>query len=220
MKMYTKNMSRFFAKSKYVRFRDGTWIQYRKRIYLYWFKFLRLAEESSDHKVQWNKYRAWGGKDAVMNMKFDAWWDKHWKDCFGLNEKTNTCKYMVSKRYKADGVRYALLCYENRHRGSAWDIAIHVQKREIRKRWGVLSFMDADEDLDTKGNMKWGYERKRVVDEESRTGYRIALIDNTHQEYDDVVWNNQQKKRLVQQKVGRYLKQANLHLENVSKGEF
>jgi len=220
MKMYTKNMSRFFAKSKYVRFRDGTWIQYRKRIYLYWFKFLRLAEESSDHKVQWNKYRAWGGKDAVMNMKFDAWWDKHWKDCFGLNEKTNTCKYMVLKRYKADGVRYALLCYENRHRGSAWDIAIHVQKREIRKRWGVLSFMDADEDLDTKGNMKWGYERKRVVDEESRTGYRIALIDNTHQEYDDVVWNNQQKKRLVQQKVGRYLKQANLHLENVSKGEF
>ena len=220
MKMYTKNMSRFFAKSKYVRFRDGTWIQYRKRIYLYWFKFLRLAEESSDHKVQWKKYRAWGGKDAVMNMKFDAWWDKHWKDCFGLNEKTNTCKYMVLKRYKADGVRYALLCYENRHRGSAWDIAIHVQKREIRKRWGVLSFMDADEDLDTKGNMKWGYERKRVVDEESRTGYRIALIDNTHQEYDDVVWNNQQKKRLVQQKVGRYLKQANLHLENVSKGGF
>lgn len=213
-------MSRFFAKSKYVRFRDGTWIQYRKRIYLYWFKFLRLAEESADHKVQWNKYRAWGGKDAVMNMKFDDWWDKHWKDCFGLNEKTNTCKHMVSKRYKADGVRYALLCYENRHRGSAWDIAIHVQKREIRKRYGVLSFMDADEDLDTKGNMKWGYERKRVVDEESRTGYRIALIDNTHQEYDDVVWNNQQKKRLVQQKVGRYLKQANLHLENVSKGEF
>jgi hypothetical protein len=220
MKMYTKNMSRFFAKSKYVRYRDSTWIQCRKRVYLYWFKFLRHAEESADHKVQWNKYRAWGGKDAVMNMKFDAWWDKHWKDCFGLNEKTNTCKYMVSKRYKADGVRYALLCYENRHRGSAWDIAIHVQKREIRKRWGVLSFMDADEDLDTKGNMKWGYERKRVVDEESRTGYRIALIDNTHQEYDDVVWNNQQKKRLVQQKVGRYLKQANLHLENVSKGGF
>ena len=220
MRMYTKNMSRFFAKSKYVRFRDGTWIQYRKRIYLYWFKFLRLAEESADHKVQWNKYRAWGGKDAVMNMKFDDWWDKHWKDCFGLDEKTNTCKHMVSKRYKADGVRYALLCYENRHRGSNWDIAIHVQKREIKKRYGVLSFMDADENLDTKGNMKWGFERKRVADESSRTGYRIALIDNTHQEYDDVVWNNQQKKRLVQQKVGRYLKQANLHLENVSKGEF
>ena len=211
---------RFTPSSKYVKYRDNTWIECRKRVYLYWFKFLKHAEESSDHKVQWNKYLAWGGKDAVMNMKFDAWWDKHWKDCFGLNEKTNTCKYMVSKRYKADGVRYALLCYENRHRGSAWDIAIHVQKREIRKRWGVLSFMDADEDLDTKGNMKWGYERKRVVDEESRTGYRIALIDNTHQEYDDVVWNNQQKKRLVQSKVGRYKKQAMKHLDSVSKGEF
>jgi len=218
--MYTEEMSRFFAKSKYVRYREGTWIQCRKRIYLYWFKFLRLAEESSDHKVQWNKYRAWGGKDAVMNMKFDDWWDKHWVDCFGMDEKTNTCKYMVSKRHKADGVRYALLCYENRHRGSNWDIAIHVQKREIKKRYGVLSFMDADENLDTKGNMKWGYERKRVVDESSRTGYKIVLIDNTNQEYDDAVWENQQKKRLVQSKVGRYLKQANLHLENVSKGEF
>ena len=213
-------MSRFFAKSKYVKYRDSTWIECRKRVYLYWFKFLRHAEESEDHKVQWNKYHAWGGKKAVMNMKFDDWWEEHWKDCFGIDEKTGTCKYPVNGRPKADGVRYALLCHENRHRGSNWDIAILVQKREIRKRWGVLSFMDADEDLETSGNMKWGYERKRVRDEESRTGYKIVLIDNTHQEYDDVVWNNQQKKRLVQSKVGRYKKQAMKHLESVSRGEF
>ncbi len=211
---------RFYAPSKYVKYRDGTWIECRKRIYLYWFKFLRHAEESSEHNVQWNKYRAWGGKNAVMNMRFDDWWEEHWKDCFGIDAETNTCKYSVTKRHKADGVRYALLCYENRHRGSNWDIAIHVQKREIRKRYGVLSFMEADENLDTKGNMKWGYERKRVKDESSRTGYRIAMIDNTNQEYDHVVYENQQKKREVQSKVGRYLKQANLHLENVSKGEF
>jgi len=80
--------------------------------------------------------------------------------------------------------------------------------------------MEADENLDTKGNMKWGYERKRVKDESSRTGYRIAMIDNTNQEYDHAVYENQQKKREVQSKVGRYLKQANLHLENVSKGSF
>ncbi|MDA9109436.1 hypothetical protein N9K05_03290 [Woeseiaceae bacterium] len=213
-------MKRFDPKSKYVKYQDSTWIECRKRVYLYWFKFLRIAEENADHKVQWNKYHAWGGKEAVMSMKFDAWWEKHWKDCFGIDKDKGTCKYPVNGRPKADGVRYALLCYENRHRGSNWDIAIHVQKREIKKRWGVLSFMDVEEDLNTKGNMKWGYERKRVVDEESRTGYRIALIDHTHQEYDDVVWNNQQKKRAVQSKVGRYLKQAMKHLESVSKGEF
>ena len=81
-------MSRFVPNSKYVKYRDGTWIECRKRIYLYWFKFLRHAEQSSDHKVQWNKYRAWSGKNAVMNMKFDDWWEDHWKDCFGIDEET------------------------------------------------------------------------------------------------------------------------------------
>ena len=88
---------RFVPNSKYVKYRDGTWIECRKRIYLYWFKFLRHAEESSEHKVQWNKYRAWGGKDIVMNTKFDAWWEEHWKDCFGIDEETGRCKFHIDK---------------------------------------------------------------------------------------------------------------------------
>ena len=88
--------------------------------------------QSSEHKVQWNKYRAWGGKDAVMNMKFDAWWEEHWKDCFGIDEERDSCKYPINGNPKADGIRYALLVYENLHRGSNWDIAIHIQKEEMR----------------------------------------------------------------------------------------
>ena len=213
-------MSRFTPNSKYVKYRDNTWIQCRKRVYLYWFKFLKHAEESSDHKVQWNKYRAWGGKDAVMNMKFDEWWEEHWKDCFGIDEERDNCKYPVNGNPKADGIRYALLVYENLHRGSNWDIAIHIQKEETRKRYPVPSFSYAMEDLDTKGNMKWGYERKRVRDESSRTGYRIEKIDNTRGEYDDKVWQNQEEKRKVQSMVGRYKKQAMKHLDSVLKGEF
>ena len=213
-------MSRFFAKSKYVKYRDSTWIECRKRVYLYWFKFLKHAEESSDHKVQWNKYRAWGGKDAVMNMKFDAWWKEHWKDCFGIDEEIGSCKYPVKGNPKADGLRYALLVYENSHRGSNWDIAIYIQKEETRKRYPVPSFTYAMEDLDTKGNMKWGMTRTRVRDEESRTGYKIEVIDNTRGEYDDKVWQNQEEKRKVQSMVGRYKKQAINHLESASMGEF
>ena len=213
-------MSRFTPNSKYVKYRDNTWIQCRKRVYLYWFKFLKHAEESSDHKVQWNKYRAWGGKDAVMNMKFDAWWEEHWKECFGIDEERDNCKYPVNGNPKADGIRYALLVYENLHRGSNWDIAIHVQKKEMQGRGGVSSLTDADENLNTKGNMKWGYERKRVRDEGARGGYKIDLIDNTRDEYDDKVWHNQEKKRKVQSMVGRYKKQAMKHLENVCMGNF
>ena len=76
------------------------------------------------------------------------------------------------------------------------------------------------EDLDTKGNMKWGYERKRVRDESSRTGFRVEKIDNTRGEYDDKVWQNQEEKRKVQSMVGRYKKQAMKYLESVCIGSF
>ena len=80
--------------------------------------------------------------------------------------------------------------------------------------------IDAREDLNTKGNMKWGFERKRVRDESSPTGYSIEYVDNTNQEYDDKIYWNQQKKRKIQSVIGRYKRQADLHLENVSKGLF
>ena len=213
-------MSRFVPNSKYVKYREGTWIECRKRIYLYWFKFLQHAEGSSEHKVQWNKYRAWGGKDAVMNMKFDDWWEKYWKDCFGISEKTGKSKFFIGKNPKADGIRYALLSYENRDCKTNWDIAIAISKKESRSRGIYNLLIDAREDLKTDGNMKWGYERKRVRDESSHTGYVIEYIDNTNQEYDDKIYWNQQKKRKIQSVIGRYKRQANLHLENVSKGVF
>ena len=116
---------------------------------------LRHTEQSSDHKVQWNKYRAWRGKNAVMNMKFDDWWEDHWKDCFGIDEETGRSKFYLDKNPKADGIRYALLCYENRDCKSNWDIAIAISKQESRGRGIYNMLIDAREDLNTKGNMKW-----------------------------------------------------------------
>ena len=74
---------------------------------------MKHAEENPDYKVQWNKYKLWGGKQVVMNSKFDDWWESYWKVCFGIDEKTGRSKFMTTKRHKADGVRYSLLCYEN-----------------------------------------------------------------------------------------------------------
>jgi nucleoside-triphosphatase THEP1 len=76
------------------------------------------------------------------------------------------------------------------------------------------------EDLKTEGNKKWGMTRTRVRDEESRTGYKIDLIDNTRGEYDWEALDNKGEKRKVQSMVGRYKKQAINHLESVSRGEF
>jgi len=209
----------FYSDSKYVRYKDGTWIECRKRIYLYWFKFLRHAEESSEHKVNWRKYQDWGGRDAVMNMRFDDWWEQHWKHCFGIDEELGRARYMVSKRHKADGIRYALLCYENQHRGTNWDIAIHIQKVETAKRYPVPLFTYALEDLKTKTYMTTGIKKKRVFDEESRTNYKY-VTEEVHDEYDYEAFQNREEKRMVQGYVSRYLKQAKGYLESVCRGEF
>lgn len=209
----------FRPNSEYVRYRDGTWIQCRKRIFLYWYKFLRHAEDSSEYKVNWKKYDAWGGKNAVMNMRFDDWWKNHWKDCFGIDEELGHAKYVVSKRHKADGLRYALLCFENQHRGSNWDIAIYVQKVESQNRHPNPSFTYALEGLKTKTYMSSGIRRKRVFDEESRTNYKY-VTEEVHDEYDAEAFSNREEKRRVQGYVSRYLKQAKSHLENVAQGKF
>ena len=123
------------------------------------------------------------------------------------------------KRHKADGVRYALLCYENQHRGTNWDIAIHIQKVETQKRHPVPAFTYALEGLKTKTYMSSGIKRKRVFDEESRTNYKY-VTEELNEEYDYEAFSNREEKRKVQGYVSRYLKQAKSHLENVSKGEF
>lgn len=204
--------------SDWNRYRDGLWIESRKRVYLYWFKFLKLAELSPDHKVQWNKYREWGGKNAVMNMKFDVWWEEHWKKCFGCETRDDKPLFPLSKNHRADNLRYSLLVYQNLHRGSNWDIACHIQEQELQNRISVPLFEYATFDLNTKGNMKWGITRKRIYDEAGRYKHTYEYIDNTRGEYDPEIYENQQNKRKIQSYVGRYKRNAISCIESVCKG--
>ena len=55
----------------WIRYKDGYWIPHRKRVYLYWFKYLQQAELSPRHTVDWTQYDGWGGANAVLGMKFD-----------------------------------------------------------------------------------------------------------------------------------------------------
>jgi len=72
-------MSRIYFDNKtaydWNRYKDGFWIPHRKRVFLYWFKYLQQAELSPRHNVDWTKYDGWGGANAVLGMKFDNWWD-------------------------------------------------------------------------------------------------------------------------------------------------
>ena len=220
----------FRPNSEWVRYRDETWIPCRKRIYLYWYKFLKHAEESSEHKVDWKKYDEWGGKETVMNMRFDDWWELHWKDCFGIDKELGRARYIVTKRHKADGVRYALLVYENLHRGSTLDIAIAINKKESRGRGMYISIAGAEEILKESSNKrmkKEGFTRKRVRDDSNwTTGHVIEKQDNFTMDDDYYITGGhnhlltQLKTKKIQAMIRRYKKQAFLHLESVSIGEF
>ena len=177
------------------------WIPSRKIVYLYWFRFLQLAEQDPSRTVDWSKYQGWGGANAVLGMKFDEWWEQHWIDLFGIENEGDEPKFpLTTKRPKTDGIRYALRIYENRHRGSTWDIAVWLKRNE--KRVYFLEFFGKiKEDMDTKTRLR-------------QDGQGNAMDDNSE------AYLNTLDKRDVQRKVSRYLKSAEQYLDNVCQGKF
>lgn len=129
-----------------LRYRDGFWIDARKRVYLYWFKFLQHAERSADYTVDWSRYDGWGGADEVLTSKFDAWWEAHWQELFGVRSEGETARYSVSSKAKADGIRYALLVYEaDDGQRTNYEIAEEILRKN--KRAGYLLTFGSDKDV-------------------------------------------------------------------------
>ena len=62
--------------SKFIKLQNGVELKHRKRIYLYWYKFLQLAIEEKK-KIDWSKYEDWGNAKSVAKTKFDDWWKEH-----------------------------------------------------------------------------------------------------------------------------------------------
>jgi len=170
-------------------------------VYLYWFRFLQLAEQDPNRTVDWSKYQGWGGANAVLEMKFDDWWEGHWIDLFGIENEGDEPKFpLTTKRPKTDGIRYALRVYENRYRGSTWDIAVWFKRTE--KRMYFLEFFGKiQEGMDTKTRLR-------------RDGQGNAMDDNSE------AYLNTLDKRDVQRKVSRYLKSGEQYLDNVCVGKF
>ena len=129
-----------------LRYRDGYWIGARKRIYLYWFKFLQHAERSKDYAVDWSKYQGWGGANEVLKSKFDDWWEAHWKELFAVKDEGEVARFVVSDKAKADGIRYALLVYElDNGKRTNYDIAFEILKKN--KSANVLDAFVGEKDV-------------------------------------------------------------------------
>ena len=189
--------SRCMKTSNWIKYdpKSGLWIQSNKRIYLYWYSFLQHAQNDPSRVVDWSAYQGWGSADEIKSTKFDPWWRKNWKTLFGYKQGGEP-KFSLSRgangkiRPKENGLRYALLVYENRDKGDLWEIAKYIAKREWRHRKLGLTSRAFDYASPT--------ELKQKQNAEERS-YR---------------------KRYTQSKVGRYRRQAEKHLDNVCVGRF
>ena len=229
--MKTSRWKRYDAKS-------GLWISSRKLIYVYWFKFLQHAEKHPDKEVDWSLYEDWGDKNVICDpdTKFDVWWRQNWKTLFGYKiGEEDKILYPLSKRPsgetirpKAHGIRYALMVYELKHTplldgddltdmenvgdgkvGDAWEIARWIADNEFPKRKAKArkdpSYKPEDWTFDAVGD-DWVFHIARKA---------IAKKVKTE---DPEEFRKQRK--TLQSRVGRYMRTADKHLDNVCKGQF
>ena len=203
--------------SRWVKYdrKSKLWIQSKKRIFFYWYSFLQHAEKDPNRNVDWSVYDGWGGRDVVLITKFDVWWRKRWKRLFGYKlGETEPMYPLTTKKPQPDGVRYSLLVYElkdapllNGHPdvdrgmvGDSWEIA---------KRIAVLEYPKRRE----KGKMDKSYKPEEW-------SFNIARRSVVRELRETNLVECNKKKRIVQSRVGRYMRAAENHLDNVCKGRF
>ena len=117
--------------SDYIRYRNGKWIPYRKRLYLYWYNFLQEAEKNRGYQVDWSKYNGWGGSNVILGQKFDMWWEERWEELFGLETKDSKQKFpLTTKRPMTEAIRLSLLCWKYRNIKPETRVSVYRGKKK------------------------------------------------------------------------------------------
>lgn len=120
------------------------WIPHRKRVYIYWFKFLQIAEQDPHRKVNWKKYQGWGGSNYILGVNFDEWWNTYGRKLMGLKTLKDKQKFpLTTTKPKIESIRTSLLVYQKLHLKSYLRIAKEIQESELTNRKGVKDFKDA-----------------------------------------------------------------------------
>lgn len=195
--------------------KSGLWIASSKPVFGYWFRFLKHAENDPNYEVDWSLYEKWGGRDYILRTTQTDWWKAKWKTLFGYKEGETEPLYSLSQtKPQADGIRLSLMVYELKDKplfngqidevnglvGNKWEIAKRVAVVEYPKRRDRAK---TEPSFDA-GDWLLNIARRSVVKQMSKEdplGFR-------------------KQKRTLQSRIGRYMRQAEKHLDNVCKGQF
>tara|TARA_E500000178_G_scaffold355430_1_gene428036 strand:- start:148 stop:732 length:585 start_codon:yes stop_codon:yes gene_type:complete len=193
MVVYYKEKLRYNKKWK-------TWIPHRKRLYLYWYKFLVLAEQSPDYKVKWNKYKDWGGSNYILGVSFNEFWEDRGRKLFATKERVGTPKFnLTTKQPKTESIRLSLLVYNK------WD----SKKSKIKI-----------------GQEVYEYEYGISKEKRERKEARYSTFNAQHLSVDTERMNPQTGElsypsdMQIQQDVRKYYRRARKMMKSVSEGVF
>jgi hypothetical protein len=214
---------------------SGLWIASSKPVFGYWFRFLKHAAEDRPNDVDWSAYEDWGDRDYILRTEQNEWWKTKWKTLFGYKEGETDPLYELSKapsgkttKPQPDGIRLALMVYELRDKslldgndltdeenegdgkvGDTWEIAKWIAKQEYPKRKARAKKEPSYKPED------WTFDA--VADDWVFHTARKAIARKLSKE-DPAQFIKQ--KRTLQSRVGRYMRAAENHLDNVCKGQF
>jgi len=194
--------------------KSGLWIASSKPVYVYWFRFLQHAQNDPSKVVDWSAYEGWGGVDEIVSTKFDVWWRNNWKTLFGYKQGETEPLYSLSQtKPQAEGIRYALLVYELRNapliNGNIDGDGVVGDKWEIAKRIAAVEYPKRR----AKGWKDPLYEPEKWQFNIARRSIASRMMKEDPTEF-------RKQKRTLQSRVGRYMRQANKHLDNVCEGRF
>lgn len=194
--MKTSRWKRYDASS-------GLWIASSKPVFAYWFRFLKHAAEDPDRQVDWSLYERWGGREYILRTKQNDWWKAKWKTLFGYREGGEPLYRLTTTKPQPDGIRIALMVYELHKKetgkvGDYWEIAKRIAATEIPKRRA--------KQITEEENERWVFNIARV-----KVGKTLRSEDPER---------FRQSKRTLQSRIGRYIQQAERHLDSVCEGHF
>jgi hypothetical protein len=196
--------------------KSGLWIASSKSVYGYWFRFLIHAHEDRPDDVDWSSYEEWGGKDYLLRTTQNEWWKSKWKTLFGYKEgEEDKVLYPLSTtKPQPDGIRLALMIYELKDKpllnGQEDEVnGLVSDKWEIAKRIAVIEYPKRRD----RGKMDPSYDPDDWVFSIARRSVAKRMMKGDPTEF-------RKQKRTLQSRVGRYMRAAEKHLDNVCEGRF
>jgi hypothetical protein len=206
--------------------KSGLWIASSKPVFGYWFRFLKHAAQDRPDDVDWSAYEDWGDRDYILHTKQNDWWKKNWKTLFGYKDGVTKPLYSLSNapsgkttRPQPDGIRFALMVYELRDKslldGNDLTNTENEGDGKIGDNWEIAQMIATKEQPERN---KRGRKDPSYNPDDWMFHYARKAIVKKLRKADPAEFRKQ--KRTLQSRVGRYMRQAEKHLDNVCKGQF